>query len=564
LLNRRQLLALIPASMAAQSRPSNLHPAVSAPVTSGRIQPVLTRSGGNLRQQTYLNETILSPASIRANPPRKLFSMVMPGDLRGCEAQPLLVPSVAIADGSVHDLCICCTMSNNVWCFDANDGTPLWMVRPGRPITNSSAIDGYSINDHWGILSTGVIDAATLYVVSWTSPDGTEANASFHLNALNVKDGSTALPALLIPQSGGLQRKQRASLTLTNVAGRKTIFIPFGTIAEEDKNAHGYITAVDLASWKITTEWNVTAAGSGGGIWQSGQGLIADDAGNLWLSTSNGDFDGLKNFGECFIQISYNGTSITPVQWWTPWTDGQRGGAAQGWTDMDLGSAAPAVIPALNLAVVCGKDGIAYVVPLTGLGQMGVSALAGGANYGKLLSPAIWYTYYNPANPAPVNPADLNFNYANRTHNSHSGSISFLTDTGWQLYCGGENGNVRAWSIDATGKLKFLANGAEQSSAQSPVPLGGMPGFALALSANGTKNGIVWATNPDFNANTQVTTGRLLAYDATQFGKYSDGTGSMPLLWSSPSYVFNKFAPVVVSGGKVYVASYDGRIDVWG
>ena len=116
------------------------------------------------------------------------------------------------------------------------------------------------------------------------------------------------LGSIVLPDSGNVQRKQRAALTLTNVQGKKTVFIPWGTIQETANGAHGFITAVDLASFKVTTEWNATPTGKGSGIWMAGQGLCADDEGFLFSMTGNGDFDGVKNFGESFVKLRYDGS----------------------------------------------------------------------------------------------------------------------------------------------------------------------------------------------------------------------------------------------------------------
>jgi outer membrane protein assembly factor BamB len=100
------------------------------------------------------------------------------------------------------------------------------------------------------------------------------------------------------------------------------------------------------------------------------------------------------------------------------------------------------------------------------------------------------------------------------------------------------------------------------------VPAGGMPGGMLTLSADGAQSGIVWATIPYWDANSIVGPGRLLAYDATQFDVFADGSPKLRLLWDSERenlpFIYNKFTPPVVANGRVYVATYDGRVDVYG
>lgn len=92
----------------------------------------------------------------------------------------------------------------------------------------------------------------------------------------------------------------------------------------------------------------------------------------------------------------------------------------------------------------------------------------------------------------------------------------------------------------------------------------------LTLSANGAQphSGIVWALIPLLDANQVVGPGRLLAYDATQFGTFGDGSKQLRVLWDSQqwglTFSFNKFNPPVVANGKVIVPTYDGRVDVYG
>ena len=86
----------------------------------------------------------------------------------------------------------------------------------------------------------------------------------------------------------------------------------------------------------------------------------------------------------------------------------------------------------------------------------------------------------------------------------------------------------------------------------------------LSLSANGKQDAIVWACVPLGDANKQVTQGYVAAYDATNLGTYSDGSGALKLLWKSPLYTYNKFDVAIVSGGKLYVPTYDGKVDVYG
>ncbi len=155
---------------------------------------VVTRSFDNARTGANVRETILTPAAVRTRGVRRLFSLATPGDARGCEAQPLIVPGVTMANGAVHDVVFLATMANDVLAYDANTGALLWRKALGRPIDGGLNIDAYRINDHWGVISTPVIDlaAGVLYASAWISDDGDWKKGQYWLHALRLADGSAA------------------------------------------------------------------------------------------------------------------------------------------------------------------------------------------------------------------------------------------------------------------------------------------------------------------------------------------------------------------------------------
>ncbi len=561
--------------------------------------PVLTRSFDNARSGANLQETILTPNAVQQKGLRKLFTLAISDDDRGCEAQPLIVPGVRMADGSTHDLVILCSMANTVWAYDAEDGALHWVQRLGKPIPGSRAIDGWLINDNWGILSTPVVDpdTQTLFCVTWSSPDGSVANAIHTLHTLKLSDGTHAKAPLSLegatynPGHGvpvqtfkGSARKQRAGLLLTNVDGRKTMFVACGTVLETAGSARGWIIACDVASNSISASWAATCVHSGGGIWMAGQGLAADPQGYIYALTGNGSFDGVTEFGECFVKLRYSPPSptargaLTVVDWWSPFSDSGRAGGDQagthitvdkggGWDDMDLGSGGVVLVASAGLVIGAGKDGILYVLDQNKMGKTTPRDFSDPAsNYAKLKSPPIFFTYFPgfDKNPAPQKFLDLNFLADGRTHHEHSTPVMFQSHAhGTLLYCWGENGNLRVWSLDQSGKATYVACSAETASPESTTPPGGMPGGMLSLSANGADNAILWACVPMQDANRGISPGVLYAYDATNLGKFADGSGSVKLLWQSPRYTYNKFNVPIVSGGKVYVPTYDGKVDVF-
>ncbi len=582
---------------------------------------VTTRSYNNARTGANTAETVLMPDAVRTHGVRRLFSLQLDADKRGIEAQPLVVPGVRLADGSTHDVIYLADMANQIWAFDAGNGARLWKQVLGTPVDGSQAIDSHQINDHWGVLGTPVIDqvTGTMYVVAWSSPDRSVARAQHFLHAVSIPDGSSVRPPLNLegatfdPGHGlsvqrfrSAARKQRAALLLTSVGGVTTVFVGFGSLQETADVSRGWIIACGTSPFQITAAWASTCRGHGAGIWQAGAGLAADDHGFLYAMTGNGNFDGVTDFGESFVKLRYappkgnQAGSLTVVDWWTPWTDAQRVGKrallAQpqavaptnfravvathgmgGWDDMDLGSGGPVLIPSRGAVAGAGKDGILYMVDQANLGRTQPGDLDSPAgNYAKLKAPPIFFTYFPPGlNPAPQDIKTLNVLFADATHHLHGNPVFWDSpDRGAMLFCWGENGSLRAWSVDAGAHVHYLACSAEQASAQVGAqpngPHGGMPGGMLTLSANGAQahSGIVWATIPYFDANTSVGPGRFLAYDATQFASFPNGEKQLQILWDSQDWAltfsYNKFNPPVVVNGRIIVPTYDDRVDIYG
>lgn len=556
---------------------------------------VWTRGYDNNRSGANTDEKYITPANVHTL--QKLYTHVLPGDARGMEAVALSVPGVKLDSGETKDLMVYATMANDVYVFDADSPRFLWGVNLGTPIANSTQIDGYFLNDNWGILSTPVYDKDTqlLYVVTWTGTNWQTAEHTIHtLSIANGRHASAPVPlttASYAPGNGlpvqlfkNSERKQRASLVLATIAGHKTLFVPFGTIQETSANARGWVVALDCGSNTVEATWTATSRYSGGGIWSAGAGPVFNGVDSLFFLTGNGSFDAKTEWGESFIKLQYTppvGTghgALKVVDWWSPWSDSARAGGplngdhittdiGEGWDDMDLGSSGVTMIPqsSTNCQLIGGgKDGIGYVLPCNKLGKTQLNDfLAPAANYAKTLWTG-WLTYFNPATPTPTNPRDLNVIYAQRTHHQHSTPVWFKDTNGYKLFIAGENGNVRAWSINTAGQLQYIGCSAEYASSGINYAPGGMPGMMLAISSNGTNNGVVFAASPLLDANKVVSSGFIYAYDASKFGKYTDGSGSMPLLWQSPPIIYNKFLPPEVQGGKLFYSEYNGTVSVFG
>jgi outer membrane protein assembly factor BamB len=545
---------------------------------------VLTRSYDNARTGANIQESVLTPTKVQSGL-KILFSLHIPDDQR-LEAQPLYVPGITMSDSQIHDVVYICSMGNTIWAFDANTGAAIWPspVVLGTPIKGSTDIDSHLINDHWGILSTPVIDSdtQTMYVVNWSL----ENNQPLHrLHAIDITSGQQIREPLLLEATSPLnvnavfkspKQKQRSALLLAPLrqpAGppvKKTLFVACGMTHETAKDTHGWVIAFDVASFRQTAAWCSTPNSSGGGIWQAGQGPAADEQGNIYVMTSNGGWNGTTDFAESFVKLQYtspNGQTpgaLTLVDWFTPFRDSDRKKPTGGYDfqDQDLGSGGPVVLPGSGILLGAGKDGVLYVLNKDNLGR----SLA---DFAKLKQLPIFFTYSPAPDKSPI--GNLDFNFLGKTHHLHGTPVFWNSpDQGQMLFVWGENDNLRAWNIDAEGKTTFLAHGNETASA-GLGGLGGMPGGILTLSADGQTpgSGIVWATAPiSGDANKHVVEGILRAYDAQNFITNPDGSKTIKLLWDSkqiPGNTFkhDKFCPPVVADGKVFVPTYEGRVDVY-
>ncbi|MGP6158447.1 MAG: hypothetical protein ACLPYS_13240, partial [Vulcanimicrobiaceae bacterium] len=321
-----------------------------APAQSTMV-PWLTRSADNSRSGWNPNETQLTQASVTSKGISRATIIPVIGDARGMEAQPLILPNVQTSRGT-RDVMLLPSMADVVRGVDAHDGSGIWQVTLGTPITGSQSIDSKQVNDHWGCISTGVIDPDTqrLYQVCWISPDqtGNPQTARYYMFVLNVADGTQLVPPVLIEEPSGTKtfnsamRKQRSALVETNVNGLKTVFGCSGSVDEIQAGASGYCFAFDVASNTVSAMFASSPAGEGGGIWMAAQGAAADAQGFLYVTTGNGAFDGVTLWAESFLKLQYTPSSggvpaaLQIADHWTPWTDLARTG----------GAAAPAAVPA--------------------------------------------------------------------------------------------------------------------------------------------------------------------------------------------------------------------------
>ncbi len=549
------------------------------------------RSYNKNRTGVNAAETILTPANVSssANQFHKQFVMKVDGKIEG---SPLYASSVQIGGGT-HNVIYVATMHNTVFAFDADNGALLSAQWLGNPVTGNDLhnLKPATIHTEWGILSTPVIDLATgtLYVVRW----GYENNINgptYRLYGLDITDlTKQKFNSVLIDGfnvNGGkfnhFLQVQRAGLALAaKPGGPQAVVIAFS--GGEGGGAPGWVVAYDTSklaqnvaqadAWCSNPPIDAGRPGGGAGIWMGNAAPAVDENGDIYVVTGNGPYNpqfGLDQLGESVVHLTWNpgnpGT-LTVSDWFTPFVDSGRDG---GHKDQDLASGGIIALPDEMGLIAGGKDGVYYHMNRSNMGKQ---------DYSKLIdSPFVASFDYQPTNghtslfddlnqvtstdPFTIGPAS-----SGRTAHIHGTGVYFNN----QLFVNGENNKVRVF-LKSGGHFSAqpAARGTSTASWGTSSP-GGMAGGILSLSANGTSNAILWANEAfgnlpgDPDANQNPTPDILRAYDVSTVA-----SGTLQSIWDSEAEpndhvgASTKFAPPLVANGKVYQATYDHQVVVYG
>ena len=494
---------------------------------------LFTYHNDNARTGQNLNETILTWANVNQAQFGKKFSYPLDGI---AYASPLYVANVSIPGQGVHNVVYVATEHDSVYAFDANglSPTPLWQVsfiNPAAGITTVPAADTGACCDiapEIGITGTPVIDptSGTLYEVAKTKEGPTTYVQRLH--ALNITTGAEKFSGPVVIQASvpgigngndgngnvpfnALRQNQRPALLLNN----GVVYIGFASHGDQPPY-HGWVLGYDAATLTQVMAYNDTANGDYGGIWQSGGGLAADAAGNIYFVTGNGTFDadsGGVDYGDSVEKISPGGSVL---DFFTPHDQ-----ATLAALDLDLGSGSALLLPDQSgahphLLVTAGKNGTIYLIDQDNMG------------------------HFNPTNDNQIVQSLVNI-FPNPAGSIGSGNFSVPVYFNGSVFFSPVGGTIQAFQL-SNGLLSTAP------TSQSAVAYS-FPGGMFAISANGSTNGILWAVQrADQNP------GVLHAYKATDLRSelYSSdlAPGSRDTL-----DIAAKFNIPLVANGKVYVAS---------
>ena len=506
---------------------------------------VLTQHNDLGRTGANLCETLLNTSNVNTNQFGLLFTRPVDDEIF---AQPLIMTNVSLGAQGTHNLVIVATANNTVYAFDADDPSvtaPYWT----DTFTNPPAVVSPPASDfgscpffpsHIGIIGTPVIDPATgtLYFVTTTQESGSAGTSIVQrLHALDVATGieRSNSPVIIAATYAGTNtidstngvivfntayQLQRSGLALVN----GTLYIAWASYCDFF-NYHGWLMAYGAATLQQIAVYNDTPNGSEGGIWMAGSAPAADTNGNIYISTGNGTVGDPTNAadtidrGESFLKLTLSGTNFITDSFFTPYNWSSLNSQ-----DLDLGSAGMLLIPGTTLAFSGGKGSVFYLVNKDNMG--GVNSTKDNViqsfnlGYGNLITGGMAWWDGSSASYAYV---------------PNNGASPFLSQFEFNR---------------ATGMF-IAANAVGRAAYNFGI---------LAVSSDGTNNGtgIIWQSGEN-----GYLTGILAAYDArnVETELYSSGLNSQ-----SRDFVgdYATFSSPTVANGKVYLATFSNRLDIYG
>src|SRR5258705_5241430 len=510
---------------------------------------VTTHHNDAARTGANTSETVLTTTNVNVSQFGKIFERAVDDEIY---AQPLYVEGVSVPGVGLRNVVYVATNNDSVYAFDADDraaAAPLWRVNYTNPAAGIVPVSRTDVGQacgtyadfagNIGIAATPVIDAVaqTMFFVTRTKESGTFVQ---RLHAIDIRDGSErpgspqTIQATVVGTGDGRDGQNNIAFNAKTQTQRAALLLDHGIVYItwasycDQGPYHGWILGYDAATLQQAMVYNTTPDGGLGGIWQSGAGLSADAAGNLYALTGNGSFNGDaaggRKFGNSFLKVSPAGTLL---DWFTPFNWSFLNA-----TDEDLGIQSAMLIPNTNLIVGGGKEGVMYLLNGTNMGQ-----LRSGSN-GQIVQS------FQASSAARMNGSPVFWN------SSEYGPAIYVWPAGDPL------------------KVFRLVNGVflTPATAQSTtLAAGGMPGGMLSLSSNGGTQGtgILWAALSNAgDANHTPRPGILRAYDAGNVTRE---------LWNSQQMAtrdalgsFSKFSPPTVADGKVFVPTLSNKLVVYG
>jgi outer membrane protein assembly factor BamB len=503
-------------------------------IGSARAQDVLTWHNDNARTGQDPNEKILTPQNVNPKTFGKLFVIHVEGKV---DAEPLYVEGMEIPNHGVRNVLFVATEHDSVYAVDADTGSLFWHVRLLKDgETPSDARDCSQVIPVIGITSTPVIDLhrgphGTIYVVAMSK--NRQGQYFQRLHALDLRTGReefggpvsvhATFPGNGAASRGGTeifdpkQYEERAGLLLLN----GVVYTSWASHCDNGPY-NGWVIGYNQRTLKQTAVLNFTPNGQMGSVWQSGAGPAADPQSYIYVLAANGMFDTVLNskgfpsrgdFGNAFLKISTLRGRLSIEDYFAMFNVTHEND-----TDEDLGSGGPMVVPPMKdasgktwrLAVGAGKDRNIYLVNREDMGK------------------------FSPKGNQNI--------YQEVYHGLGGREFASPAYFDGRLYYGSENDNIREFRF---ANARLIAKPVSRTATSFVYP-----GATPSISADGPRNGIVWAAENGFPA-------VLHAYDANNLAhalyNSNEAPGKRDHFGNG-----NKFITPMIARGKVYVGTTDG------
>jgi outer membrane protein assembly factor BamB len=520
-------------------RPCGMFALCMLSACAGAQTGVFTYHNHASRTGANTSETVLNPGNVNSARFEKLFSHRVDGDVY---AQPLYVPQVPIPGKGKHNVIVVATQADSIYAFDADsiggaNSEPLWQASlvdathgtaPGSTAVKVPAeLACFAIIPQVGITSTPVIDpgSGVIYVEAFSKEKETFVH---RLHALDIRDGSERLGGPVVVtgtasrEGSGpvvfdpLHQLNRAGLLLLN----GIVYVAYGSHCDKPPT-YGWLFAYDASNLSQKGVFVTAPTYGKAGIWMSGAGLAADDQGNIFVATGDGWFDTnripARDLGNTIVKTALNQRLFAILDYFTPFDQ-----ARLSRHDQDLGSGGVLLLPDqpgghTHLLAQVGKEGTLYVVDRDRMTAGNLHYCAGCASdtqivqeLPRVIPGGVWGM-----------PAYWNGN----------------------VFVSGSRDVVRAFSL-RNGLIAPTPHSVSREICR-------YPGCGLAISANGDKDGILWAL--EVGSYDSKGPAVLKAYDAENLAHLlysSDQNGEQDRLGGAI-----KFSVPTIVNGKVYVGS---------
>jgi len=261
--------------------------------------------------------------------------------------------------GRPRDVAVVTTTYGRTIAVDPGTGGKLWEYTPGDigSYQGSSQIT----------TATPIADPDRRFVYA-ASPDGL-------IHKLSVATGRQVTTGHWPARVTFDPRREKIASAL-NIDGAD-LLVTTGGYFGDAPTYEGHVAEIDRSSGRIVAVWNADCAErhylldppsscradtsfGGSAIWARAGAVVEPGGARILVATANGPFDGTTDWGDSVLELSAGGLRL--LHNWTPANQ-----AALNSGDTDLGSTAPAILPALGgyrLAVQGGKDGQLHLLDL--------------------------------------------------------------------------------------------------------------------------------------------------------------------------------------------------------